>query len=869
MVVNAVRPFFGIFRRASAIRACPRWRGAFRTMIVAGALAHGCAAAEIWITNTTDLVNGDTSSPAALAGRPGPDGISLREALLAANRADGPHAIRVARDLRGRRIVLAAALPTIARDGMLLAGAEENADPAITLDATAVRGVAPILYVMASGCTVRGFRFISPPDVASMLRVGGSHFPFEVSPREVLRDIRIEGNTFTEPAGTSEGFGILVSTTGGPARSSLANVTIAENSFDQMFEAVNIECGGDGVTMSGVVVENNRFSRIRHATRPDGSCIELSGGRGQGNRVLGTWIRGNVFRDSGKGIDINNNNAGDRVLPAADHRIEDTVIENNRFLGLGSDIQFEAGVNATARNNTIANTTIRNNVFDHTARPSIGIPIAANDQGAIDNRVIGVTIANNTFVGSSGSPGITDDGVSGVTILNTILPPGMTPFLRPEQVRHCITDAPGFAGVNGNITGPAHFVNRAAGDFRLAAGSPGIDAGTSDAAPAADADGRARFDDPATANLGAGAPHFVDIGAFEFAPAPHVVVSPMARTVDAGASVVLTTTVSGAAPFSYQWLKDETPIQGATAATLTIEAARPSHAGGYCVRVSNAAGSTLSAVVSVAIRFNRLVNLSTRASVTVGGLLTPGFVIRGAASKEVLVRGIGPALTAFGIGTPLENPRIDLFAQGAMAPLAANDDWSGAALPAAFARVGAFPLPAGSLDAALIASLAGGSYSAQMTASPPAAGIALAEVYDLEDDDAVSALVNVAVRGFVGAGENTLACGFVVRGNVPVRLLLRAVGPGLARFGVGQLLTEPQGAVYPAGASTVVGVVPRWEGAPELKAAFAEAGAFPLIDEDADAAAVVRLPPGAYTLVISGRDATTGSVLAEIYLLRD
>jgi hypothetical protein len=62
-------------------------------------------------------------------------------------------------------------------------------------------------------------------------------------------------------------------------------------------------------------------------------------------------------------------------------------------------------------------------------------------------------------------------------------------------------------------------VNRARGDLRLAPGSPGIDAGTSEDTPRTDLAGRLRTDDPATPDRGGGSASYYDIGAFEYQPA--------------------------------------------------------------------------------------------------------------------------------------------------------------------------------------------------------------------------------------------------------------------------------------------------------------------------------------------------------------
>ena len=75
------------------------------------------------------------------------------------------------------------------------------------------------------------------------------------------------------------------------------------------------------------------------------------------------------------------------------------------------------------------------------------------------------------------------------------------------------------------------------------------------------------------------------------------------------------------------------------------------------------------------------------------------------------------------------------------------------------------------------------------------AGIALAEIYDADSPTSFAQLVNVSTLGFVGSGENVLTAGFVISGTTSKRLLIRAVGPGLISFGVGDILADPQVAV--------------------------------------------------------------------------
>lgn len=130
---------------------------------------------------------------------------------------------------------------------------------------------------------------------------------------------------------------------------------------------------------------------------------------------------------------------------------------------------------------------------------------------------------------------------------------------------------------------------------------------------------------------------------------------------------------------------------------------------------------------------SRLANLSTRAFVGAGGdLLIPGIVVGGTAPKTLLIRAVGPTLATFGVTNALANPTLAVF-DGATR-IAGNDDWGVnpdvAAVTVATAQVGAFALPSGSRDAALLLTLRPGTYTAQVSGVGGATGIALVEVYE-------------------------------------------------------------------------------------------------------------------------------------------
>lgn len=278
-------------------------------------------------------------------------------------------------------------------------------------------------------------------------------------------------------------------------------------------------------------------------------------------------------------------------------------------------------------------------------------------------------------------------------------------------------------------------------------------------------------------------------------------------------------------------------------------------------------------LAQTAPRTDRLVNLSARVQVGDGTrVLISGFVVAGTAPKQVIVRAVGPGLSAFGVGGALPNPKIILYRGTTF--VHENDDWQAspnpAELAAATVRVGAFPLAAGSRDAAIHASLAPGSYTAIVSDVGGVAGQALIEIYDAgaSATPEFQRLVNISARGEVTAA-NVLIGGFIVAGNTPKRLLIRGAGPALAGFPVGTPLADPVLRIYNR-AGAVVGQNDNWESgqpAAEVAAAAVATGAFPLAAGSRDAATIVTLPPGEYTAHVASGTGVPGVALVEIYEL--
>jgi hypothetical protein len=338
--------------------------------------------------------------------------------------------------------------------------------------------------------------------------------------------------------------------------------------------------------------------------------------------------------------------------------------------------------------------------------------------------------------------------------------------------------------------------------------------------------------------------------------APAISAHPLAVTVSPGATAALTVVASGTPAPLYQWRRDGTPLAGATDATLLLSGVTAASAGAYSVVVNNPAGTVTSnaASLTVSAGTGRLANLSVRTSLGLDSTLIVGFATNG--SKSTLIRGIGPTLGAFGVPGVYGDPRLELY-DSSQIVISRNEDWN-AALAPAFAAVGAFPLTNASKDAALQATVSG-AHSAHLKG--PGSGVVLVELYDSGSGTTVR-LVNVSARNQVGTGDNILIAGFVVDGTVAKTLLIRAVGPTLAAFGVGGTLVDPKLEIYD---SASVKLVENDNWSPSLASTAAAVGAFALVPDSRDAALLVTLPPGSYSAQISGIANGTGEALVEVY----
>lgn len=136
---------------------------------------------------------------------------------------------------------------------------------------------------------------------------------------------------------------------------------------------------------------------------------------------------------------------------------------------------------------------------------------------------------------------------------------------------------------------------------------------------------------------------------------------------------------------------------------------------------------------------------------------------------------------------------------------------------------------------------------------------------------ATGRVINISTRARVAAGGDEVIAGFVIEGN-PRAVLVRAVGPTLARFGVAGPVPDPFLSVKSNGQT--VQFNDNWWTRPdaaEIRAAAAMVGAFPLDDNSRDAARLLILPPGAYTVHVqtAAPEVPGGHVLVEVYSVPD
>ena len=263
------------------------------------------------------------------------------------------------------------------------------------------------------------------------------------------------------------------------------------------------------------------------------------------------------------------------------------------------------------------------------------------------------------------------------------------------------------------------------------------------------------------------------------------------------------------------------------------------------------------------LRSARPLNIATRLKVLAGDkVLIGGFIITGTEAKTVIIRGIGPSLSAFGVPGALADTVLELH--DASGTIASNDNWHDTQA-SEIQNTGI--APSNDLESAILRTLSPGSYTVILSGKNGGTGVGLVEVYDLATTGA-STLANISTRGFVNTGDNAIIGGFIVgaglgsNGTGSARVALRAIGPSLANAGIANPLQDPILEIHD-GNGAVITSNDNWKDSQE--SLIQQSGLAP--SDSRESALISVVPTGAYTAIVRGKGDGTGVGLIEVYNL--
>jgi hypothetical protein len=393
------------------------------------------------------------------------------------------------------------------------------------------------------------------------------------------------------------------------------------------------------------------------------------------------------------------------------------------------------------------------------------------------------------------------------------------------------------------------------------------------------------------------------------AVAPAITVQPVALTVDAGQAATLTAEVSGSRPLNYQWLKNNVAVAGATGSTLRLASVTAADAGAYRLSVGNAAGSASTATVALTVTTPLTITAqpqpataaagataSFSVTATATGSLTyqwrrNGVNVPGATAATLTINPVTAAsyatysvlvtsatgslessaalLSAPGVVTTVptitQQPRGVNINAGAVLIMSVGA--TGTPEPAYQWRANGVALAGATASTLVLNNVQAADSGVYTVTATTSAGSVISDAAIVSVGDGFSRQLNISTRGFAGTGADTLIPAFVIAGANPKRLLIRAAGPALAAFGVGGTIADPQIAVVSNGTQVLTN--DNWSAdaanATAVRAAAASVGAFPFADGSKDAAAVVTLPPGSGSILVTGVGGATGEAIVEVY----
>jgi len=239
----------------------------------------------------------------------------------------------------------------------------------------------------------------------------------------------------------------------------------------------------------------------------------------------------------------------------------------------------------------------------------------------------------------------------------------------------------------------------------------------------------------------------------------------------------------------------------------------------------------------------------------------------------VILRAIGPELSQYGVPNAMANPTLELH-DASETLIALNDDWQHTILGGIITSDQVQDIqnsghaPGDARESAIIADLAPGNYTAIVRGLQNTTGVALVEAYDLAPSSG-SILANISTRSFVQTGDDVMIGGFIVQGEQPKNVIIRAIGSELSQFGIPNPLANPtlelhdgSGALIASNDNwqhTILGGIITQDQVQNIQ----NSGHAPM--DPNESAIIANLQPGNYTAIVRGVNNTTGVGLVEVY----
>ena len=533
-------------------------------------------AAIITVLNNGELINGTTTSPEDLMKDPGPDGISLPEAMKAAMSVSGPHTIIFDPSLKGSTIALTGWLPNLDSGLITIDGdTDHDGKPDITIDGASSSSSVGF-RVLASDIIIKGFTIQNFSSTGIHIfadsakgwplieritiqnnRLSGAYagiWIYNWGQYCTINEIEIKQNEIVD----NEARGIEVSAAMGSSMNfnQINSINITANIISGAPGDDKIPIFITGATMpansnnsiTGVEIVDNTitgytYSNLLISAGNERNCKDnrIEDVLIEGNKINGTPVAMEILGGVGRGatgnwitdlrIDKNNLTGGGIQLVGAhggqarQNGLETVHIGRNLISGaVANGVYIVAGSDG-AENNSIKDTVLENNLI--VGSTDAGILLHGHNSSTPYNSIENVNILNNTIVdnGNQWAGGININSqsntniITGVKVVNTILwnnqgDDAIRGSLSPDIVSCSVLNDTRFTGANGNFYFSPSFVDPSNADFHLQQNSPCIDKGDGETIklPDFDFEGDKRLLDGNRDGLA-----IVDIGADEYA----------------------------------------------------------------------------------------------------------------------------------------------------------------------------------------------------------------------------------------------------------------------------------------------------------------------------------------------------------------